>query len=80
MNTPELITRESVEQDFERSAKCMGADGCRRGAEAFSNFVRLMNRETIESGTGRFTFIDESVSICPNYDQLLCQDRAEATE
>ncbi len=74
------ITKEAVITAFSESSKCMGAEGCKRVAEAMCAFYRLDNQNTVITGKGMITFASMPEGPCPNQGELFCQDRLETEQ
>lgn len=76
----ETITREDVITSFDESSKCMGAERCKKLAEAMCAFYRFDNQNTIATGQGMIHFASMPEGPCPNQGELFCQDRIETEQ
>jgi len=69
------ISTNEVSAAFEQAGACAGAERCKKFAEAMLKFYKQNNRTVVESGEGLVFFANEPPQVCPNRDQLFCQDR-----
>jgi hypothetical protein len=70
----ELVTNDEVTEAFQEARHCLGADKCKRVAQAMCKLYTLGNQSTIEKGEGLIKFAVEPTEPCPNQDQLFCQE------
>ncbi len=71
----EIVTNTDVIHAFESASGCVTASNCRKAAEAMVIFYQKNNQTVMESGKGLIMFCDSVDEVCPNQDQLFCQDR-----